>query len=124
MQKNMNANPTPIQCGDHAAKEQLRLLVKNYARPVRGKLALLAPLREELLELDRKGATTGEIAGLLAQCQITVSKDSIARFLRMESAKRPKKNAAPPPTGGGGSATARPLMPRGLAGDAAETKGA
>lgn len=110
----MNANPTSIQGGDNAAKEQFRLLVKNYARPVRGKLALLAPLREELLELDRKGATTGEIAGLLAQCQITVSKDSVARFLRTEAAKRPKKNAAPPPTSGSESTKARPLMPRGL----------
>ena len=65
-----------------AAKEQLRSLVTSYSRPLRGKLALLAALREEIIELDKKGATSAEIAALLAQCQITLSKDTVARFLR------------------------------------------
>ena len=34
-----------------AAKEQLRLLANNYVRPLRGKMAVLAQLRDELIEL-------------------------------------------------------------------------
>lgn len=68
-----------------AVKEQLRSLAADYERPLRGKFAVLMPLREEIIELERKGASTGEIAAMLAQCQITVSKDTVGRFLRQES---------------------------------------
>jgi IS30 family transposase len=69
----------------NAAKQQLRRLTDAYQRPLRGKFAVLMPLRQEIIELDRKGASGGEIAALLAQCQITVSKDTVGRFLRQES---------------------------------------
>ena len=68
-----------------AVKEQLRSLAADYERPLRGKFAVLMPLREEIIELERKGASTGEIAAMLAQCQVTVSKDTVGRFLRQES---------------------------------------
>lgn len=68
-----------------AVKEQLRSLAADYERPLRGKFAVLMPLRAEIIELERKGASTGEIAAMLAQCQITVSKDTVGRFLRQES---------------------------------------
>jgi hypothetical protein len=102
----------------NAAKEQLRSLVKSYSRPLRGKLALLAALREEIIELDGKGATSAEIAAMLAQCQIKLSKDTVARFLRTEAAKEHKtraKKPAPvmPPVGGTG-APPRSMVPRGL----------
>jgi IS30 family transposase len=70
-----------------AAKQQLRQLANAYQRPLRGKFAVLAPLRQEILELERKGASTGEIVSMLAQCQITVSKDTVGRFLRQETKK-------------------------------------
>jgi hypothetical protein len=69
----------------NAAKQQLRRLTDAYQRPLRGKFAELMPLRQEIIELDGKGASGGEIAALLAQCQITVSKDTVGRFLRQES---------------------------------------
>lgn len=101
-----------------AARQQLRNCIKTYQRPLRGKFAVLAPLRDELVELHKKGATGAEIAAMLAQCQVTVSKDTVARFLRMETAKergpRPKKAAAQAPAGGSGTAPARPMLPRGL----------
>ena len=101
-----------------AAKEQLRLLAKNYVRPLRGKMAELAQLREEIIELDRKGACSAEIAALLAQCQITVSKDIVGRFLRLEAAKdrkaRAKKAVPVMPPSGGTAAPPRTMIPRGL----------
>jgi len=69
----------------NAAKQQLRSLTDAYQRPLRGKFAVLMPLRQEIIELDRKGASGGEIAAMLAQCQVTVSKDTVGRFLRQES---------------------------------------
>jgi hypothetical protein len=75
-------------------------------------------LREEIIELDKKGATSAEIAALLAQCQITLSKDTVARFLRTEAAKerrpRAKKPAPVMPPSGGTAAPPRPMLPRGL----------
>jgi IS30 family transposase len=102
-----------------AVKQQLREFTQGYQRPLRGKLAVLMPLRDEVLELARKGAASGEIASVLAQYQITVSKDTVSRFLRQETKKertpRAKKNGSEAQTNGGESATARPvLMPRGL----------
>ena len=101
-----------------AAKEQLRLLANNYVRPLHGKMAVLAQLRDELIELERKGASNAEISALLAQCQITVSKDLVARFLRLEAAKerkaRAKKAAPVMPPSSGTIAPPRPMIPRGL----------
>jgi hypothetical protein len=101
-----------------AAKEQLGQIAKSYQRPLRGKLALLAALREEIMELDSKGATGAEITEMLAQCQIKLSKDTVARFLRTEAAKerrtRAKKPAPVMPPCGGTTAPPRPMIPRGL----------
>ena len=101
-----------------AAKEQLHLLANNYVRPLRGKLAVLAQLREEILALDKRGATTAEIAAVLAQCEITISKDFIGRFVRLEVAKerktRAKKAVPVMPPSGGTAAPLRPMTPRGL----------
>ena len=94
------------------------MLAKDYVRPLRGKMAMLAQLREEILTLAKKGANSAEIAAVLAQCQITVSRDFIARFLRLEAAKerkaRAKKAAPVMPPSGGTAAPPRPLIPRGL----------
>lgn len=102
----------------NAAKEQLRSLVNSYSRPLRGKLALLAALREEIIELDSKGATSAEIAALLAQCQIKLSKDTVARFLRTEATKERKTHAKKPapvmPPVGGPAAPPRSMLPRNL----------
>jgi septum formation topological specificity factor MinE len=100
----------------NAAKEQLRSLIQNYSRPLRGKLGVLAQLREEILELSKKGATSAEIAAMLAQCQVNLSKDSVARFLRMEAAKerstRTKKTATAPQAPTTDGAPAKPFAPR------------
>jgi IS30 family transposase len=118
IQRNSNAANNMSQNNVNAAKEQLRSLVTSYSRPLRGKLALLAALREEIIELDKKGATSAEIAALLAQCQITLSKDTVARFLRTEAAKerrpRAKKPAPVMPPSGSTAAPPRPMLPRGL----------
>ncbi len=99
-----------------AVKEQLRLLIEAYQRPLRGKLATLAPLRDEIFALHKKGASSAEIAALLAQCQITISKDAVARFLRVEAARergnRTKKTAAAPQTPATDGAPATRFMPR------------
>jgi sRNA-binding protein len=100
----------------NAAKEQLRSLLQNYTRPLRGKFGVLAQLRDEILELKRKGASSGDIAALLAQCKVEISKDTVARFLRKEAAKersnRAKKNAAAPQTPATSGAPATRFMPR------------
>ena len=118
IQRNSNAAKSMSRNNVSAVKEQLRSLVKSYSRPLRGKLALLAALREEIIELDKKGATSAEIAALLAQCQITLSKDTVARFLRTEAAKerrpRAKKPAPVMPPSGSTVAPPRPMLPRGL----------
>ena len=102
----------------NAVKHQLREFTQTYQRPLRGKFAVLFPLREEIVELSRKGAASGEIASILAQYQITVSKDTVARFLREEARKergsRAKKAGSEAQASGSETATARPLMPRGL----------
>lgn len=103
----------------NAVKEQLHQFTQTYQRPLRGKLAVLMPLRDEVLELARKGAASGEIASILAQYQITVSKDTVSRFLRQETKKertpRAKKNGTEAQTNGSESASTKPvLMPRGL----------
>jgi hypothetical protein len=104
-----------------AARQQLRQCIKTYQRPLRGKLALLAPLRDELIELDRKGATGAEIAAMLAQSQIAVSKDTVCRFLRAETARersaRARKAGPDAPASGNAGAPARPMQPRGLSND-------
>lgn len=87
-------------------KSRLGDYVKSYQRPLRGKFAVLSPLREELLALDAKGATSGEIASALAQFQITVSKDTVARFLRIEKQNERKKSVPSLPR--------RTLMPRNI----------
>jgi hypothetical protein len=66
------------QSNINPVKEQLRLLIEAYQRPLRGKLATLAPLRDEIFALHKKGASSAEIAALLAQCQVTISKDAVA----------------------------------------------
>lgn len=71
----------------NAVKEQLRQFTQSYQRPLRGKFAVLSPLREELLALVKKGASSADISAILAQYQITVSKDTVARFLREEARK-------------------------------------
>lgn len=100
----------------NAVKEQLRSLIQNYTRPLRGKLATLAPLREEIFALHKKGASSAEIAALLAQCQVTVSKEVIIRFLRVEAARergnRTKKTAAAPQKPATDGAPATRFMPR------------
>jgi hypothetical protein len=85
-------NPINIE----EAKQQLGEFVKAYQRPLRGKTAVLSPLRDELMALDAKGATSGEIAAVLSQFQITVSKDTVARFLRIEKRNERKKPATSP----------------------------
>jgi len=102
-----------------AVKQQLREFTQSYRRPLRGKFAVLAPLREEIIELSQKGAASGEIASVLAQYQITVSKDTVARFLREETRKersgRAKKSGSEAQASGNPSAATRPMMmPRGL----------
>ncbi len=87
-------------------KQRLGEFAKAYQRPLRGKTAVLSPLRDELLELDAKGATSGEIASKLAQYQITVSKDTVARFLRIEKQNERKKPVTPP--------ARKMMMPRNL----------
>ncbi len=84
--------PTNIE----SAKQQLQSIVASFERPARGKLALLLPLREEILELDKRGAVSADIAAILAQCQITVSKDTVARFLRTEKQKDRKPRTRQP----------------------------
>ena len=84
----------PINIED--TKQQLREFVKSYQRPLHGKFAILSPLRDELIELDAKGAKSADIAAILAQFQITVSKDTVARFLRIEKQNERKKPATPP----------------------------
>lgn len=77
------------------AKAQLREIAKKYEKPIKGKLALLSPLKDELLTLRKKGASVAEITGHLAECKITVSKDTVQRFLRtLKPAKRQPKKAA------------------------------
>jgi hypothetical protein len=82
------------QSNINAVKEQLRLLIEAYQRPLRGKLATLAPLRDEIFALHKKGASSAEIAALLAQCQVTISKDAVARFLRVEAARERNRRRA------------------------------
>jgi hypothetical protein len=110
-----------------AVKEQLRQFTQSYRRPLRGKFAVLMPLRDEIMELERKGAASGEIASILAQYQIAVSKDTVARFLREEARKergsRAKKTGSEAQANSNPSATARPmLMPRGLTAPASVTE--
>jgi hypothetical protein len=96
---------TPINIEE--IKQQLGEFAKSYQRPLRGKTAVLSPLRDELLTLDAKGATSGEIAAALSQFQITVSKDTVARFLRIEKQNDRKKTVPPP--------ARKVMMPRNLA---------
>lgn len=84
----------PINIED--TKQKLGEFVKSYQRPLRGKFAILSQLRDELIELDAKGASSADIAAILAQYQITVSKDTVARFLRIEKRNERKKRATSP----------------------------
>ena len=85
-------NPINIE----ETKQKLGEFVKSYQRPLHGKFAILSPLRDELIELDAKGASSADIAAILAQYQITVSKDTVARFLRIEKQNERKKPVTPP----------------------------
>jgi len=99
-------------------KQQLREVARNYRRPMRGKFAVLAPFKEEIVELSRRGAASGDIASILAQFQVAVSKDTVARFLREETRKdratHGKKTGIEPQTSATEGAATRPMMPRGL----------
>ena len=101
------------QISIEAAKQQLGQIAKSYQRPLRGKFAVLAPLREEIMELNRRGAASAEIASILAQYQVTVSKDTVGRFLR-EEAKKERTNRAKKPgseTQASGNESAPPTKP-------------
>jgi hypothetical protein len=83
-------------------KAKLREYAKAYKRPLHGKLAILEPFKDELLDLEAKGVSKGEIAAELEACKVKVSKDTIQRFLRVVKQKKssrseesdPPKNAA------------------------------
>jgi hypothetical protein len=87
-------------------KQQLGEFAKSYQRPLRGKAAVLSPLRDELLDLDAKGMTSGEIAAKLAEYHVTVSKDTVGKFLRIEKQNERKKPVTPP--------ARKMMMPRNL----------
>lgn len=74
------------------AKTKLSEIAKNYKKPLRGKLPLLEPLKDELLNLRMRGASVAEIAGYLAECKIEVSKDTVIRFLRTAKNSSRKKS--------------------------------
>jgi hypothetical protein len=99
-----------------AVKEQFSSLVDSYERPLRGKFAVLVPLRDGIIKLENKGASTGEIVSMLAQCQVTVSKDTVGRFLRVEkkerSSPRAKKTGGEAQTSGTEGAAPKPMLPR------------
>lgn len=99
-------------------KQQLQEFTQAYQRPLRGKFAVLMPLKDEIVELDRRGAASGEISAILAQFKITVSKDTVSRFLREESRKergsRAKRGGGEVQTPGNEGASARSMVPRGL----------
>ena len=103
LKKQIIMNPINIE----DTKQKLGEFVKSYQRPLHGKFAILSPLRDELIELDAKGASSAEIAAILAQYQVTVSKDTVARFLRIEKQNERKKPATPP--------ARKMMMPRNLA---------
>ena len=103
LKKQIIMNPINIE----DTKQKLGEFVKSYQRPLHGKFAILSPLRDELIELDAKGASSADIAAILSQYQITVSKDTVARFLRIEKQNERKKPATPP--------ARKMMMPRNLA---------
>lgn len=65
-------------------KTALGKIITEFQPPVRGKLRVLIPFKPEIFALREKGATPAEIAALLAQFEIIVSKDSVARFIRLQ----------------------------------------
>ncbi len=73
---------TEINIGN--IKAALGKIITDFQPPVRGKLRVLIPFKPEIYALRDKGATPAEIAALLAQFEIIVSKDSVARFIRLQ----------------------------------------
>jgi IS30 family transposase len=65
-------------------KAHLRESIKNYKKPLRGKLALLALLKKEVLDFREKGASAEYIAEKLKEKNFSVSKDTILKFIRQE----------------------------------------
>ena len=80
-----------------AVKQQLEKITADYQPPARGKLRVLFPFKQEIYSLRDKGATPAEIAALLAQFEIVVSKDTVARFIRVQHIldKQAKRSRAP-----------------------------
>ena len=67
-----------------AIKAHLRECIKNYEKPLRGKLARLVLLKKEVIDLREKGASAEYIAEKLKEKNFVVSKDTILKFLRRE----------------------------------------
>jgi hypothetical protein len=83
-------------------KKLLREFARTYRRPLHGKMLVLEPFKDDLLKLDAKNIPTADIAAFLSQkCGITVSKDTVQRFLRtvkkIDRSSRATKASPPPP---------------------------
>lgn len=74
-------------------KAHLRETLKTFKKPLRGKLALLALMKNEVLDLRAKGASAEYIAEKLKEKNFAVSKDTILKFLPKK--KRTKKSRKP-----------------------------
>lgn len=77
---------------------QLDEIIAKYQKPIRGKFAALMPFKKRILALKEKGATAEEITGFMTKCKLTVSKDTMQRFLHDMRPKRRNSAASKPAT--------------------------
>ena len=70
-------------------KKKLNTIIAGYEKPMRGKFAALMPFKTEIFKLKAKGATAIEIRDIMDEAKVTVSKDTMQRFLHdMKPQKR------------------------------------
>ena len=79
-------------------KKQLNEIIAAYEKPVRGKFAALMPFKKEIFTLKERGATAAEIMAIMTKCKVTVSKDTVQRFLHDMKPKKRNRVASKAPT--------------------------
>jgi hypothetical protein len=79
------SDPTDIA----ARTQRFRDAVRAFTRPPPMRYAKLMPLKEGIVELREKGASLRLIRELLATVDVSVSIDTIARFLAEVNAEQP-----------------------------------
>jgi hypothetical protein len=73
-----------------SVKQKLDRVVASFKPIVRSKIENLLPLKDQIIQLKKKGASNAVVAGFITQSGMKVSGDTVMRFLHVHGIKKRK----------------------------------